>query len=271
MSSVRQSYRGSRTEFDVGAAPLPAPHPAQRGATGHRYGPGDAYVVAAVAAASNSTKGSEVIAQAGVRAVTAYRAAFDHRDDPAYLFELARVALPLHTEFATGTQQHALSAFQDRECVHRRPDTALVVALVTPSGDVHLGWLGNSRAWLYFDTGELLQHTTDHHLTETGSPSLSGNDAPENRHWCRAAHPWRRPTHVVLTTAGVHEFLPPRAIAHALATASTACRAAHWLTRWAERVARTRADSPAALVLRLPLDDPTPGPFTRRIALHDTD
>lgn len=216
----------------------------------------DGYVVAAVADGLGSIPSSELIAEAAVDAAVTIGARLDHQDDPAHLIKLATVVVGLHERYAD--QRHIFDAFEHGDAFGRRPDTVLVVATATTAGEVHAGWIGDCRAYIRVVDGRLIQLTHDHNLGRFGHPhrltrSLAHPDrGPETGRWYLSTDPAHQVLQVLLTSDGVHEVLPKRAIAYALATAPTPQRAVAWLTGWAVRAAGRHADNATALLLTLP-------------------
>lgn len=246
------------TGFDIGAARLIGDRTRQQDAYGHRCH--DDYLVAVVADGLGWAAGSGLIAEASVAAVTAFGTALDHQYDPAHLIELARVTVALHADYASTDQQNILLDFEDGGPYGRRPDTCMVVATIGHDGEVHIGWVGDCRGWIRLRDGRLLQLTSDHNYADLGAPhivtrTLSSEAGPETNHWHYSPDTNLRPTHLVLTTDGVHGPLPPSMLTFSITTAPTAAHAARWLTESAVRAAGTGADNATCMVVRLPDHD----------------
>ncbi|UGT58843.1 PP2C family protein-serine/threonine phosphatase [Nocardia asteroides] len=214
----------------------------------------DGCVVAAVADGVGSVPRSEVIAAAAARAVVAFGARPEYRDDPAHAIELARITMTLHADHADTERADVFYDHEFGDPWGRHPDTTVVMATAEKNGEIHIGWIGDCRAWVHLHDGRLVQLTEDHNPPwdqRTLTRSLvRGN--PENAHWHRSSIRADRPRHLVLTSDGVHDVLCPTDIGEVLTHAQTPQLAATWMTDWAVRDAGPSADNATALVAELP-------------------
>ncbi|MGW4241845.1 PP2C family protein-serine/threonine phosphatase [Nocardia sp. NPDC004722] len=251
-------------EIDVAAASLIGGRAHNEDATAHaRYLEADpGYVVVAAADGVGSIAGSALIADAAAHAACTLAATVDYRTAPAQLIRLTRAAVPLCGRHANPAQRRAFEDYTGEYQVPR-PSTTLVVATVTPDAEVHVGWIGDSRAYVLLGNTRLVQLTRDHNLAAFGRPfeltrSLARPEGqPEENDWPSWPN-LLRARRVLLCTDGVHEALSQKTIRRILTVAPTSQQAAHWLTRAAVAAAGTRADNATAVVVTLPTPDRTP-------------
>lgn len=163
-------------------------------------------------------------------------------------------------------------------------DTTLVLAAIETCGDVHVAWVGDSRAYVLTRSGRLHQLTKDHNLgpyrPNTLTRALLGPEL-DHRHHAHGANcqqhspeaaeysnPFDPPVMVVLMTDGVCGALTEEDIRRLLESSgddaqdtdrdhrTPATRAASRLTAFAVRAARAKddgltADNATALVIDL--------------------
>ncbi|MGW5441437.1 PP2C family protein-serine/threonine phosphatase [Nocardia asteroides] len=216
------------------------------------------YVVAAVADGVGSVPRSEVIAEAAARAAVAFGARPEYQDDPAHVIELARITMTLHGAHATS---EISDVFYDHEFGSpdgSYPNTTIVVATAeAATGEIHVGWIGDCRAWVHLRDGRLIQLTSDHNEPWNRAVLTRSlvRGEPENAHWHPGTNRAHRPRHVVLTSDGVHDVMSAAYIREVLLHAESPKQAATWLTEWAVRDAGRGADNATAVVLELPDTD----------------
>lgn len=226
-----------------------------------------AYMVGAIADGVGSAPGSEHVARAAVEAVCALGQAGDYEFNPSELLPMAAAVIPLHAEYAAPESDAAgaLSEFGYAYDAYS-PNTTIAVVTIGENAEIKAGWLGDCRVWVRRVDGELFAITEDHNMGWCGRPHVitrslgKPGEGAQRSAWMHSGKPEWRPTHVLLTTDGVHDVLPERVIAHALATAPNARRAALWLTRWAVRAAGPEADNATALVFAIAPAESTPTP-----------
>ncbi|WP_280185312.1 MULTISPECIES: PP2C family protein-serine/threonine phosphatase [Nocardia] len=208
------------------------------------------YVVAAVADGG----GSHLIADAAVKAVCALGATADYQFDPEQLITLAAAVLPLHAEYADVERWRIFEQFTYGDAYGHRTNATVAVVTIGPDSSVCAGWLGDCRVYVRVADGRLIQLTQDH-LGKIGRPDkltrslATPGEGPQRAMWSPTGGPKHTPIQVLLTTDGVHEAIPHRAIRYALEHAPNSQRAARWLTTWAVRAAGRDADNATAIVL----------------------
>lgn len=241
----------------IGAASLIGGRSAQQDAHDWRI-TDSGYAVAAVADGVGSVARSEVIAEAAARAAVAFGARPEYQDDPAHVIELARITMTLHGAHATSEISDVFYDHEFGSPAGLYPDTTIVVATAEPAtGEIHVGWIGDCRAWVHLRDGRLIQLTTDHNQpwdTTRLTRSLVRGE-PENAHWHPSTISAHRPRHVVLTSDGVHDVVSAADIREVILHAENPNQAATWLTEWAVRDAGRGADNATAVVLGLPDTD----------------
>ncbi|MBF6250180.1 PP2C family protein-serine/threonine phosphatase [Nocardia farcinica] len=228
------------------------------------------YLVTAVADGMGSQPESGLVARAAVDAAVAIGAALEYQSDPVHLIHLAGVAVGAFAEYAQ--RKDVFYAYADGE---NNPDTTLVVATIGHDGEVQIGWIGDSRAYVRITDGRLIPITHDHNLGHIGHPHVLTrtlrhlDKGPEHAAW----HPSRRheftARQILLTTDGIHDVLTDEVIAYALSTARTPSRAVAWLTQWAVRAAGIHADNATAVLITFA--DNLPGPAAPRTRLPRPD
>ena len=170
--------------------------------------------VVAVADGLGSSSGSDVIAGAavGLAVRIAEQIAPDH---PDLIIDLTRAVLPEMARYAADDGRAAghLCTFGD-DTVRRPADTALIVAGVTDTGEVHVSWLGDCRAYILTVEGRLIQLTDDHNRAAIGRSDFISRTLG----FPRGATPrasWHtitgadRAKRLLLCTDGVHGALAP--------------------------------------------------------------
>ncbi|MFI7524548.1 PP2C family protein-serine/threonine phosphatase [Nocardia salmonicida] len=216
-----------------------------------------AYMVAAIADGVGTAHGSEYIARAAVEAVCALGEFADYQFNPEELLPLAAAVLPLYAPTAHAEAQTAFTGFADGPGYGHRPNTTIAAVTIGEDAEIYVGWLGDCRVWVELADGRLIQLTEDHNQAAIGRPNVvtrtlaNPGEGAQRAYWHHWGVPERRPVRVLLTTDGVHDVLPERAIRYALTTAPNALRAATWLTQWAVRAPGRDADNATALVLEI--------------------
>ncbi|WP_331761063.1 protein phosphatase 2C domain-containing protein (plasmid) [Nocardia sp. NBC_01377] len=215
-----------------------------------------AHIVAAIADGHDTNKYSGLIADAAVRMATVQGAAVDHRQRPARLVELTRAVIPQIGQFAARPIALQFWDFADIDDP-TRANTALLVATVDHFGAVHIGWLGDVRAYILTHTAALY-FLTNGDRTRPPNPdrrdTLGSHDHPESANWptSNSGHRARR---VLLCTSGLHRALPDSEIRTVLADAATREDAAHELTARAV-AASADPDNATAIVIDVPPSNP---------------
>ncbi|MBL1080261.1 protein phosphatase 2C domain-containing protein [Nocardia sp. 2] len=245
-------------DIEVGSASLIGGRARQEDASDHAefVGADPGYVVVAAADGIGSVPGSAVIADAAARTACTLAAGLDHRATPAQLIRLTRAAVPLcgrHGDQATRM------LFEDYSGLYNgaRPNTTLVVATITADADIHVGWIGDSRASVLLGNTRLVQLSRDHNLGKFGRPQVltrslaRAESEPEQCHWPTWPN-LLRARRVLLSTDGVHEALSQKTIRRILTVAPSSQQAAQWLTRAAVAAAGARADNATAVVVTIP-------------------
>ncbi|WP_306358755.1 MULTISPECIES: PP2C family serine/threonine-protein phosphatase [unclassified Nocardia] len=231
------------------------------------------YRVAAVADGLGWHDGSGYVAYAAARMACALAAAEDFSDDLPHLIRTVAAALPEVGQYARSEDYdddyaQALEGFGDRAPLGYNdapfPDTTLVVATVDEySGDVHVAWSGDSRAYVLTESGRLVQLTTDHNEAFTDGDLTKGSGAlvrtlataavnrhgPQGNQWVAWSSEEFRPRRVLLCTDGVHGPLEDVEIAAILESTAGATEAAERLTSAAVAAAGAGADNATALVI----------------------
>ncbi|WP_028478796.1 PP2C family serine/threonine-protein phosphatase [Nocardia sp. CNY236] len=219
------------------------------------------YMVTAIADGVGSQHGSELIAEAAVNAVCQLGVHADYETTPDQLIEAARALIPLTSATLGADARPVVDAFAGHDDWWH-PDTTLVAATITPDAEVHVGWVGDSRAWVLTVDGLLHPITQDHNLAHEGfsnvlTRSLAYPDAPDYQDWGYVGG--RRARRVLLTTDGVHDSLDSFVISEVLTAAQTSAEAARELVQRAVAAGGAGTDNATALVVTLP-DAPTRQP-----------
>lgn len=226
--------------------------------------PGDPFLIAAIADGVGAPAGSGVAARAAVQTACAVGMYVDVRFEMAHLAEAVTevlVSFPTWNGPSTDALGAALHEFANPDSArdHQPADTTFVGLTADADAELHVCWLGDSRAYVLTEGTRLVRLTDDHNRGCEGFPNqltraLGWRDAvagrAETARWTSTTGP-DRADRVLLCTDGVHGPLTERAIRYALIHARTSAQAAVWLTSWAVRAAGGRADNATALVFEL--------------------
>ncbi|MFD6356759.1 PP2C family protein-serine/threonine phosphatase [Nocardia tengchongensis] len=229
------------------------------------------YWIGAIADGSSASPWSAIVADAAVRTAVRLGTSADFQRAPDRLIPATKAMLQEIPRWAAAQNAQALNAFRN-VAGRARPDTTLLVATVTPAAEVVVAGVGNSRAYVLTEGGQLLQLTTDHTLHAGGGhESLTltlGTLEHERRDdpatavnvACWAEGGQDRAWRVLLCTDGVHGPLPDShtAIGDLLNDRHTSPREiAKQLTTTAVAAGGAWADNALAMVVDIP--DPTVG------------
>lgn len=237
------------------------------------------YTTVAVADGLGQSSTSDVIARTAVGLAVRIAGGVE-ADQPGLVVDLTRTVMPEMNRYTSDDDcaGRAIARFADPD-TYRAPDTTLVIANVTEFGQVHVGWVGDSRAYILTTGGRLAQLTDDHNMAAFGGPAhiitrtlrKPGGRAAEVS-WLHTTGP-DRARRLLLCTDGVHGALAPggdgravgrtagpggedehrhRVIRHVLEHTQQPGRAAIRLVRWAVLAAGESADNATAVVLDIP-------------------
>lgn len=223
-----------------------------------------AYVVAAVAAGVETNDASGAIAEAAVEMACTLAAGEDFAEELPHLIRTVAVALPALADYGATGRSQALRSFGERN-PQPHPDTTLtVVAVDECTGDITVGWIGDTRCYVQSVDGRLHLLTRDHNevvvndqtdqrlrgaLLRTLSTSTLPGRGPQGSRWDAWNVPSARPRRVLLCTGGVYGVLGDSEIAEALAVDGPGLRAAKRLTSLATEQGGPDAENATALVI----------------------
>ncbi|MGX1811450.1 PP2C family protein-serine/threonine phosphatase [Nocardia sp. NPDC055321] len=208
-------------------------------------------IVVAIADGVGKSFGSETIAHGAVSVACQLAVYSEFRLTPAHIVDYTRTELPRRLRsYAELGHAHALDDFA--HCAGTCPDTTLVVAVITPTGRLSVGWRGDSRAYIRTTSNPRLQQVTADHNDPAAPNQLLRSllDAAGTGEFsCPITDD--RVVEVVLCTDGVHGVLTDDEIGTIAAASPSAHNAAIAVTGKAVAAGGDHADNASMVIIRI--------------------